>query len=1150
MNDLPAGNSPPLDAAARREALDPRQSFAVSAPAGSGKTGLLTQRVLKLLSLCDYPEEVLGITFTRKAAQEMHHRITVALQQAKDKVEPKSEHDRLTMDLARQVLERDQEKGWQLLLSPSRLRIKTIDAFCQSITRQLPIAAGASAYLETRENASGLYKAAVQDLFREMQNDGPLAQALISLLAHMDNNMSKVENLLSQLLQQRSQWLEPLYYSRGNKHYFDATVRTIIGDTLAKASTKLAHCLGELEHLLAFSVGNRIRNEDMPFEGSQISLDIDGEDSQLSLALWQLLVDLCLTKSDTWRKTVDKKSGFPAPSSTKDPDDKALFTEKKTRLMNLLDEFAREPELLSLFADIRALPRLNVKMSQWQLLESLTLVLPSLAALFHLHCRKVGEADFNEVAIAASRALGEEDQPTDIALRLDYQIKHILVDEFQDTSLPQLQLLRKLTAGWEPGDGRSLFIVGDAMQSCYGFRDANVGIFIQARDKGIGTVPLKALNLTVNFRSNAGLVDWVNCSFSKLFPARDDINRGAVCYSPADPCTTGSEGIVEARGFVDCEEDAQAKYLVQLVDEELRASSTSSIAILARGRSHLQDILRELRLANIQWQAKDIDALGDRMAVIDLLSLTRGLLDFSDRIAWLSLLRAPWCGIDLHDLHKLANTALNENPTLGRSAYPLPWGQILHCEQLDLSAEGLKRVQHLREILRTAIAQKARKPLRQWIEGVWLALGGPAAIANPAESHSPQYFFALLDRHGKGGGIDDWEEFETALASLYDKSEKSSRLQVMTIHKSKGLEFDTVIIPKLNKGTRGDDSPLLLWQEYTDASGQGRLLISPLGAVGEQTDSLYAYLKRERALRQDYEAARLLYVACTRAISKLHLLLDLQRDEKSGELKTPGKNTLGGHLWESIENDIVLVEESAAKEERDSSNSFKQSHILRLPADWRSPPWPRDDTLAAFRGRTAFAEDNLPDPGSLLNRHARYIGTVLHRALQSITLNGLDAWPKQRISRQQVFWVQQLRQLGMTDAQASEGAARIAEAVGNALADPTGRWLLDNSHLDSHCELSLTAASAGYRESIIDRTFIDEGLRWIVDYKTSHALQHRESGQSSSAVLALAEKEYGPQLRRYADLMSKLDSERGRQVPVKTALYFPLTQVFHEVALN
>ncbi|MGQ9424652.1 UvrD-helicase domain-containing protein [Gilvimarinus sp. F26214L] len=1133
------------DSAARREALDPTRSFAVSAPAGSGKTGLLTQRVLKLLALCDYPEEVLAITFTRKAAQEMHHRITTALQKAREGQPTGSPHEQLTSELARQVLARDEERGWQLLRSPSRLRIQTIDSFCQSITRQLPIAAGASAYLETRENAAPLYRAAVQELFRQLREDGPLAEAVGILLRHMDNNLPRVENLLVQLLQQRSQWLGPLYYSRGNKHYFEASIFAIVQDTLSRTRKKLHGHLAELGELLRFSCENRIRNgEQLPFTSGDVQLAREDLEPQQALDLWQALAGLCLTNTGGWRKTINNKLGFPAPSSTRDATEKQLFSEQKERLMAVIGDLREDEELTRLLTDIRALPNLAVAPEQWQLLESLTLVLPGLAAIFNLHCSKVGEADFTEVAIAASRALGEEDAPSEIALKLDYRIKHILVDEFQDTSRPQLELLQKLTAGWEAGDGRTLFLVGDAMQSCYGFRDANVGIFIQARTRGIGTLALTPLNLTVNFRSDTKLVEWVNHCFERVFPPRDDINRGAVRYSMADSCGAAATGLIEARGFVGAGEEAQAHYLRDLLGEELESGS-GSVAILARSRSHLQDVLRELRSANISWQARDIDALSDRMAVIDLLSLTRALLNLSDRIAWLSILRAPWCGLDLHDLHTLANTRVEENPSVAPTAQPLLWGQILHCERVGLSAPGLALVQRLREVLIAALAQKGRKPLRQWVEGTWLALGGPAAIANPAELHSPQHYFALLDQHARGGDMDDWDDFENALTALYDKSDERSRLQVMTIHKSKGLEFDTVIIPKLNKGTRGDDNPLLLWQEYTDTRGAAHLLISPQGAIGGDGDSLYSYLKRERSLRQEYETARLLYVACTRAISKLYLLMDLERDEKSGELKAPGRGTLAGQIWPILRDQIVLVEEASPSQGGTSATHYVHSHILRLPTRWQRPAWPRDESLGAYRGPASFDDQELPDRSALLARTARYAGTVLHRALRTVCEEGIGQWPPQRVEAQRPLWIQQLRQLGAARTEAVQGAQQVAEAVGNALADPVGRWLLDNRHDESACELALLAGGAGYREAIIDRTFVDEDCRWIIDYKTTTGEAVSDLGMD--AFLAQAEAEYSGQLRRYRTIVGKLDTARGRERPIRTALYFPQLKRLHEV---
>src|SRR5439155_5619839 len=127
------------------------------------------------------------------------------------------------------------------------------------------------------------------------------------------------------------------------------------------------------------------------------------------------------------------------------------------------------------------------------------------------------EADFTEFAQGAVRALGTPEAPSDLLLALDYRIRHVLVDEFQDTSISQWELLERLTAGWQQGDGRTLFVVGDPMQSIYRFREAEVGLFLRARREGLGTaglpnVALEPLTLETNFRSQAGIVDWVNAS--------------------------------------------------------------------------------------------------------------------------------------------------------------------------------------------------------------------------------------------------------------------------------------------------------------------------------------------------------------------------------------------------------------------------------------------------------------------------------------------------------------------------------------------------------------------------------------------------------------------------------------------------------------
>jgi ATP-dependent exoDNAse (exonuclease V) beta subunit len=121
-------------------------------------------------------------------------------------------------------------------------------------------------------------------------------------------------------------------------------------------------------------------------------------------------------------------------------------------------------------------------------------LLPRAAGQLKLVFQARGQVDFTEVAQGALLALGGTEAPSDLALALDYRIRHLLVDEFQDTSITQYELIAKLTAGWEPGDGRTVFAVGDPMQSIYRFREAEVGLFLRARAAGIADLALEAIS--------------------------------------------------------------------------------------------------------------------------------------------------------------------------------------------------------------------------------------------------------------------------------------------------------------------------------------------------------------------------------------------------------------------------------------------------------------------------------------------------------------------------------------------------------------------------------------------------------------------------------------------------------------------------------
>lgn len=1148
----PLINTPP-DQEVRQNAIDPTRSFAVSAPAGSGKTGLLTQRVLQLLACSEQPEEILAITFTRKAAGEMQDRIIHALWQAAETSCPEEPHAQRTWLLAQAVLKRDKELDWHLLENPQRLRITTIDSLCRSITQQLPLASGIGAQPDTLENPDIAYRMAVRELFKVMDQETPLREHLARLLRHLDNNLQTVEDLLSSLLATREQWLSSLLLARHQnaRAYFESVLDNVISEQLTIVSENLQLFASEL-CAIADKAAQHLQGEN---ERKNNIADLLGiielpDCTAADVPKWLALCDLLLTSSGTFRVRLTKSEGFPAGKE---------HQELKNQFNDLINALRdAEPDAEEQIANIRFLPPAHYADEQWQLLESLTYLLPQLVAELMLVFKQLAATDYSAISQAALIALGDEDQPTDLAMQLDYRIQHILVDEFQDTSSPQLELLKKLTQGWQTDDGRTLFIVGDGMQSCYGFRNANVGLFLDARQQGIGSLQLDSVDLQVNFRSHTEIVEWINRIFTHAFPAENDISRGAVRYSPSIAFKSKLDSPAVKIHFASYEkavdedqEDVstfsmspvqkarlqEAAKIVELVKDAQQQNPDGTIAILVRTRNHLENILPALNQAGLGYQATDIDRLSSRMAIIDIHSLTRAMSDLSDRIAWLSILRAPWCGLSLADLHAVATTDLGELSPRFHHHFPVIWQQLKHYQKITtLSHDGKMRLDRVVPLLQSALKEIDRKPLRQWIEGLWTALGGSAGLLDAQDQENIHSYLRLLDKQAEAGRIRDWESFDQALDQLFasPRADSDARLQVMTIHKSKGLEFDTVIIPALDRSNRGDEKELLLWQERLNQAGETQLLLGSFAPVGKENDPLYDFMSKEKNKRQRLEATRLLYVGCTRAIKNLHLLACVQRDDDS--LKSPAKNSLLYTVWDWVKEDANII--SAQQLVTVQPELFAPTYA-RIAQRWRQPDFSPTHLLSAYRGRiypTNLDNPlNIPELETRSNRLARHTGTLIHAALEAMVKLEWIARGKSAddyIIEHQHQWRQQLQHAGWNAEEIHFSQQKIVFALTSTLADTKGQWILDHRHPDSACELSLIQKDPqGIRELIIDRTFISNGIRWIIDYKSSEPL----SGQSIDDFLRIESAIYKDQLEGYKKAISPTE------IPVQTALYFVMT---------
>ncbi len=1132
------------DADARREALNPEASFIVQAPAGSGKTGLLIQRYLSLLAGVGSPEEIIAITFTRKASAEMKERVLQALKRAGSNDPPETPHEKVTWQLARNVRRQNDMHGWHIMQNPARLRISTIDSLCASLTRQMPILSGFGMQPQIREYAAPLYREAAANTVMELESAADWSDAVEALIRHMDNNIGKVETLIAEMLSRRDQWLRHVVNAsdkRLQRESLENTLSGVIEKALLRIRTHMpAAVVQRLPEAARFAAKNLFSRS----PGSKICACLEmktiPECIPDELETWKGIAELLLTKSGAFRKNADARIGFPtgADPSSGEKQGKAYFAHQKSEFKALLSEIADCEAFAAALHAVRLLPEPYYTDEQWHLVEAMFEILKLSLAHLHLVFGKYGGVDFTEIALRAESALGEAEAPSDLALLLDYSIHHVLVDEFQDTSISQFELLLKLTAGWTPGDGKTFFAVGDPMQSIYSFREAEVGLFLKAWEGGLGThLPLKGLTLAANFRSEGGIVDWVNKTFERVFPGNNDPATGAVAYSPCEAVhPKGCSPAVSVHPIIDGDDFRVAETVVECILNARRMNPEGSIAILVRSRSHLKNILPVLRRSHIRYKAVEIDALGQRPVISDLTALTRALSHPADRVAWLALLRGPWCGLLLDDLFALAGED-HEN-----TIYDL----ICDPERLSqMSGDGRLRLERILPVLKRAMGMRGRLSLRWLVEKTWTALGGPACVTE-GDITDASAFFDFLESRIESFAMADYRTFEDELMRLFSHPDPESGdlVQVMTIHKAKGLEFETVIIPGLERAPRGDAERLLLWQEMPDEDlSRAGLLLAPIAEAGGGKEPTYSYIKNLHMEKNAHETSRLLYVAATRTRKRLHLAGCVNRIN-TGDPAIPDRRSLLYCLWPAVK-DIYLstggdMQKDGEKDHGDASGdpAKKESPpdypcIRRLFSRWKAPAPPVDVCItkphAAISAGSAYADELKFDWAGIT---VRMTGTVVHRWLRNICETGLNGWDEDRIRAAAGKISANLISMGLERDQVNEAANLVVSALHSTIADETGRWLLSPHH-GGKCEYPL----AGLMDNrmvyvVIDRTFIDQnGTRWIVDYKSGI-----HKGGGIDAFMAQERMRYDKQTALYAALMEK--KEPGRKI--RRALYFPM----------
>jgi len=439
-------------------------------------------------------------------------------------------------------------------------------------------------------------------------------------------------------------------------------------------------------------------------------------------------------------------------------------------------------------------------------------------------------------------------------------------------------------------------------------------------------------------------------------------------------------------------------------------------------------------------------------------------------------------------------------------------------------------------VLQAALDARGRQPLRDWVEGAWLLLGGPATLRDDASVADAVMFLRLLETLDGGAEPLTPERLREQSAALFAEPDPQAGrgLQLMTIHKAKGLEFDTVILPGLGKSTRGEGRRLLYWDEAAREDGDTDLFFGPVKSSHSAEESrTTAWIKSLEADKGKLETGRLLYVAATRARRRLHLL-GHATPKKDGSLSVQSGSLLYP-LWPAVQDrwegeadrcagmgaDQALVEPGAQPVPPEPPPRW------RLPSGWVCPEPPASLAVA---GEAPEAVEGVLCEWA--GDAARAVGTVVHRWLQRL-VEAPAADPGALPAFEETARRLLLRE-GIPRARLEPAARRVRAALEATLADARGRWLLSGDHADSRCEVPLTAVLDGrLRHLVVDRSFIDaDGTRWIVDYKTG-----THEGGDVEGFLDQEQERYRDQLQRYAAAYRLLEDR-----PVRMALFYPLVR--------
>jgi hypothetical protein len=395
-----------------------------------------------------------------------------------------------------------------------------------------------------------------------------------------------------------------------------------------------------------------------------------------------------------------------------------------------------------------------------------------------------------------------------------------------------------------------------------------------------------------------------------------------------------------------------------------------------------------------------------------------------------------------------------------------------------LTDDGTARYARVSEVLAAALASRGRAGIAARVRGAWLALGGPATLCEAIDFEAAERFFELLAKHEVAGDVPEWPAFFEALRTLYVAPEaaETAQVQLMTLHRAKGLEFDTVIPagPRARAATQGSGDPALAPAPRRDCCSRRRKARARPTIPSTRISAL---------IGADEESAEL--AACSTSAVRARSAASI-----SPPFSTFATTPTPCREWAQPPSGSALAKcwgapgvrsgapgtPAATAAQRASGARF----LARLPAQW-SPPQPVPGLPIAAPPH-ALVESI---PFDWARETARHVGTIAHRVFAQIAREGLAAWDAPRAAAMGGRMRAELSAEGVDGAELADAVTRVLAAAAATLTEERGRWLFDPAHADARSEWALAGIEDGtIRRIVIDRTFVADGMRWIVDFKT------------------------------------------------------------------